>query len=83
MESTLKQALLNYIWRNHKIGDEYLMDDKVGTWKIVYYPLFEDGKTGEWYNEPRALVERPSIFNGEKGTDFREVPLRYLSKYTN
>jgi hypothetical protein len=43
-------------------------------WKIAYYPIFENGKTGEVYNEPRALIERPI----PGGTDFREVPLRYL-----
>ena len=64
---------------NHKKGDTYKMDGK-GEWKIAYYPLFECGKTGEVYDEPRALIEHPSDWNGVKGTDFREVPLRYLER---
>lgn len=70
----LKQALSNPICVNHKIGNTYSMDG-VNGWKIAYYPIFENGKTGEQYAEPRALIERP--ING--GIDFREVPLRYLS----
>ena len=64
------------IWKDHKIGDEYQMDGKPDKWKIAYYPILEDGKTNEKYNEPRALVEKPII----GGTDFREIPLRYLTK---
>ncbi len=52
------------------------MDNKPELWKIVYYPIFEDNKTKEVYVEPRALVEKPIV----GGTDFREVPLRYLTK---
>jgi len=70
----LKGALSNPIWINHKIGNTYSMDGVYG-WKIAYYPIFENGKSGEVYSEPRALIERP-IFGG---TDFREVPLRYLN----
>lgn len=51
------------------------MDGK-GGWKIAYYPIFSDGKTNELYSEPRALVEKPI----QGGIDFREVPLRYLTK---
>jgi hypothetical protein len=72
----LKEALDNPIWKNHYRGDIYSMDGKSG-WKIAYYPIFEDGKTKEVYQEPRALVEKPI---GKEGTDFREVPLRYLTK---
>ena len=61
---------------NHNIGDLYTMDGKPDTWKIAYYPLNECGKTGEVYNEPRALIEKPI----KGGTDFREIPLRYLDK---
>lgn len=68
------EALNHPIWKAHKIGNVYSMDGQSG-WKIAYYPIFEDGKTGVKYDEPRALVERPM----PKGTDFREVPLRYLS----
>ena len=64
------------LWKNHKVGDEYQMDGKPDKWKITYYPILEDGKTGEKYNEPRALVEKPIV----GGTDFREIPLRYLTR---
>lgn len=76
----LRIALSNPTWMSHKIGDQYTMDNKPDLWSIAYYPIFEDGKTGEKYSEPRSLIERPAVFNGEPGTDFREVPLRYLSK---
>ena len=66
-------------WQDHKIGDEYQMDEKPDKWKIAYYPILEDGKTNEKYNEPRALVEKPIV----GGIDFREIPLRYLTKYLN
>lgn len=72
----LKQALNNHLWTSHKLGDHYTMDGKPESWKIAYYPIFECGKTREVYNEPRALVEKP--ING--GIDFREVPLRYLTR---
>ncbi len=77
MENKLPLALSNPLWLNHKIGDAYTMDGKLEKWKIAYYPIFENGKTGEVYNEPRALVEQPI---GKYGTDMREVPLRYLIK---
>lgn len=78
----LQKALSNKIWINHNVGDEYQMDGKKYKWKIAYYPIFEDGKTGDNYDEPRALVESPLYgkFNEKIGTDFREVPLRYLTK---
>jgi hypothetical protein len=85
MENRLKKALSDSTWVNHAIGNEYGMDNKPDKWKISYYPIFEDGKIREVYDEPRALVEK-TIFGklGEKiGTDFREVPLRYLNKLTN
>lgn len=62
--------------KGHSIGDVYTMDGKPDLWKIAFYPINEDGKTGEIYQEPRALIERPI----PGGTDFREVPLRYLDK---
>ena len=74
----LKAALKDPLWVKHKLGFRYIMDRSTG-WKIAYYPIFQDGKTGEFYEEPRALVEI-GIPGG--GTDFREVPLRYL-KPTN
>lgn len=74
-------ALDNPLWKEHNIGDNYTMDGKKDLWSIAYYPIFEDGKTNEKYSEPRALIERPAMFNGELGIDFREVPLRYLNKH--
>lgn len=71
----LSYALMNSLWVKHQIGDTYTMDGVSG-WKIAYYPILEDGKTGKEYVEPRALVEKEI----PGGTDFREVPLRYLSK---
>lgn len=75
MNDKLNKALNDPKWIDHKIGDQYKMDNKEG-WKIAYYPIFEDGKTGEEYSEPRALVEKPI----PGGIDFREIPLRYLNK---
>jgi hypothetical protein len=81
MENKLQSALSSPVWVNHKIGNEYQMDGKPDKWKIAYYPLFEDGKTNEVYDEPRALVEKTIFgkFDEKIGTDFREVPLRYLT----
>lgn len=80
MSNKLKIALENIIWVDHSIGDKYNLINRNGSidrgWKIAYYPIFEDGKTGVTYNEPRALVEKP-ISNG---IDFREVSLRFLIK---
>ncbi len=82
MENRLQKALSNEIWISHKIVNKYQMDGKKDKWKIAYYPIFEDGKTNEVYEEPRALVEKNILGKyGEKiGTDFREVPLRYLTQ---
>ncbi len=79
MRTKLQEALSNNIWQEHSIGNTYNMDGKPDQWKIAYYPIFEDGKNGEQYVEPRALVEKPIT----GGTDFREVPLRYLTKNGN
>ena len=79
--NNLKEALSDPIWESHQIGDKYQMDNKPDYWEIAYYPIFEDNKSKEQYKTPRALIEKPIIQNGIKiGTDFREVPLRYLSK---
>ena len=75
---SLTEALSNPLWLKHKTGNEYTMDGS-GCWKIAYYPIFEDGRTKEVYKEPRALIETPLT----KGTDFREVPLRYLTLKSN
>ena len=71
----LQEALSDLTWANHQIGNTYTMDNKPDLWKIAYYPIFEDGKNGEQYVEPRALVEKPI----PGGIDYREVPLRYLT----
>lgn len=85
MQNKLQKALAADIWVNHKIGTEYQMDGKPDKWKIAYYPIFADGKTNEVYDEPRALVEKPILgkFDEPIGTDFREVPLRYLTIIQN
>lgn len=57
----------------------YTMDGNPELWKVAYYPINECGKTGKPYNEPRALIERPI----EGGTDFREIPTRYLTEANN
>ena len=75
----LKEALRHPTWLAHKIDDLYSMDGK-GEWKIAYYPILGDGQSQAIYDEPRALMERERIFKGEKGTDFREVPLRYIKR---
>lgn len=83
MENRLQKALSNEIWISHKIGNEYQMDGKPDKWKIAYYPIFENGKTGEIYDEARALVEKPILgkYDERIGIDLREVPLRYLTKH--
>jgi len=77
--SKLQQALSDTGWKSHKIGDQYLMKGDNDKWKIAYYPLLANSKSQEEYDEPRALVEKPIA----GGTDFREVPLRYLTKILN
>ena len=64
---------MNY--KDHKIGNTYTMDGKPTLWKIAYYWINECGKTRMQYDEPRALIESPI----KGGTDFREIPLRYLT----
>jgi len=78
----LYKALNNPLWKSHKIGDVYSMQNRDGSlskgWKIAYYPLFGTYKNEQWieFNEPRALIERPI----KNGIDFREVPVRFLIK---
>lgn len=71
-----KISVPDLLWITHKIGDTYTMDGKPDKWKIAYYAIHECGKTGKVYDEPRALVEKPI----PGGTDFREIPLRYLTR---
>ena len=54
----------------------YTMDGKPDKWKLVYYPLYQDGKTQEYYDEPRALMQNMD----KPGFWSKEVPLRYLDK---
>lgn len=84
----LHEALNHPTWKNHTIGKEYSMDGVPG-WRIAYYPIFEDGKTHEVYDIPKALVEKPSTWRKKvdgnvwitvNGTDFREVPLDFLER---
>lgn len=76
----LEKALSSPLWKSHRIGNVYSMINRDGSksdgWKIAYYPLFGTYKNEKWieFNEPRALIERPI----KGGTDFREMPLRYL-----
>jgi hypothetical protein len=72
-------ALTDPLWLSHEAGDRYLMDGK-GHWTLAYYPILGCGKTEEVYDEPRALVECPKVYNGVQGIDIREVPLRYLKR---
>lgn len=69
---TLQAALETDFWKDHKIGDRYELKNRNGsveTCLIAYYPL-------ENYNDFTALVEIPkSGYN-----DFREVPIRFLTK---
>ena len=48
----LDEALSHPLWMTHRLGDTYVMDSKPDLWKIAYYPIFEDGRTREVYNEP-------------------------------
>ncbi len=61
-----------------ELGATYTMDNKPDLWKIAYYPLTGTYRDGKWmeFNEPRALIEKPI----KGGIDFREMPLRYLTK---
>jgi hypothetical protein len=75
MNDKLKIALEHPIWINHiRNVSLYTMDDKSERWRLVYYPIFSDGKTNEEYNEPRALMQNIE----QKGFWSKEVPLRYI-----
>lgn len=77
----LPQSLNHPLWQAHNLGDSYTMDGKPEQWKIAYYPLFGTYQQGKWFEfkEPRALIEKP-MSNG--GTDFKEMPLKYLKRET-
>lgn len=92
LESPLGSALAHPVWMAHRIGDTYCVKNagKIGDdgWKMAYYPIFLES------GEPRALMEKAIYeekvefiagkefckFKVEAGTDFREVPLRFVSK---
>lgn len=81
MKQQLIEALQHPLWKQHKPGKKYHCKNsgtKGKVWEIWYYPIFECGKTKQKYDEPRALVGMPKVFNGEQGLDLREMPLRYL-----
>ena len=77
MKAELKKALNKPLWESHKIGNTYKIDGN-GNWEIVYYPIFECGRTGKEYSEPRALMQNID----KEGFFSKEVPLRYLNKWT-
>lgn len=68
----LQQALATDFWTNHKIGDTYSMVNRDGSsevCKVAYYPLGN-------YKDFTALIE----INRGSYNDFREVPIRFLTK---
>lgn len=71
----LEKALSDPIWKVHNKGNHYTMDGKKDKWKLVYYPIFQDGRTQDFYNEPRALMQNID----KDGFWSKEVPLRYLT----
>lgn len=76
MNDELKISLEHPIWVNHiRNVSLYNMDGKFERWRLVYYPIFSDGKTNEEYVEPRALMQNIE----QKGFWSKEVPLRYLN----
>lgn len=73
----LEKALEHPIWKSHKRNESvYFMDGKPDKWILVYYPIFQDGRTQEFYDEPRALMQNIDM----EGFWSKEVPLRYLKK---
>ena len=75
MNDKLKISLEHPVWVNHiRNVSLYNMDDKSERWRLVYYPIFSDGKTNEEYSEPRALMQNIE----KKGFWSKEVPLRYI-----
>jgi len=76
MEINLQKALSNPLWVNHvRNKNLYSMDGKKENWAIVYYPIFQNGETNEYYEEPRALLQNMD----KPGFWSKEVPLRYLT----
>lgn len=69
----LKMKNLDNHIRNKSL---YTMDGKKDRWRMVYYPIHEDGKTNIPYEEPRALMQNID----KAGFWSKEVPLRYLTE---
>ncbi len=76
MEIDLKKAINHPLWLNNCKESVYYMDGKPDKWKIVYYPIFQCGKSQKYYKEPRALMQNID----KKGFWSKEVPLRYLNQ---
>lgn len=72
----LQSALDNPIFQQHKIGALYSIKGDSRLWKLTYYPIFQNGKNGDYYDEPRVLVETPIL----NGIEFREMPIHFLTK---
>lgn len=78
LSERLYKALQDPLWKDHRPNDLYdLQRAGGGEWELIYYPLFENPKTGEVYNEPRGLWLK--IVSSEYW-DLREAPLRYATK---
>lgn len=71
----LQLALNHDTWISHERNHRYTVDGK-GIWALVYYPIFECGKTGDQYNEPRALMHDTT----KDGFWSKEMPLRYIER---
>lgn len=52
------------------------MDGLPDRWVIVYFPITENNRTKEFYDEPRALVQNID----KPGFWHKTVPLRYLNQ---
>lgn len=77
LKGKVKEALLNPVWLSHKRNiDLYTMDGLPDRWSLVYYPIFNNGKTSEEYREPKALMQNID----KAGFWSKEVPLRYINK---
>lgn len=72
----MQKALEDPKFAEHTPQDIYTMDKLPDRWELVYYPIFEDGKTGKQYAEPRALMRNMD----KEGFWSKEVPLRYIDK---
>lgn len=66
----------------HQIGDKYSLTNRNGSiehgFMVAYMKLPGTYKRGVWmeYGEYVTLIEKPM----KVGTDFREVPIRFLNR---